>query len=55
MRVVIMGGTAGIGLATAERLAAKGAEVIVTAAWIIEMHKEPPIFDAFSFANDSIR
>lgn len=30
MRVVIMGGTAGIGLATAERLAGNGAEVIVT-------------------------
>src|SRR5437660_711690 len=30
MRVVIMGGTSGIGLATAERLAAEGAEVIVT-------------------------
>jgi NAD(P)-dependent dehydrogenase (short-subunit alcohol dehydrogenase family) len=30
MRVVIMGGTAGIGLATAQRLAAEGAEVIVT-------------------------
>jgi NAD(P)-dependent dehydrogenase (short-subunit alcohol dehydrogenase family) len=30
MRVVIMGGTAGIGLATAERLAEGGAEVIVT-------------------------
>lgn len=30
MRVVIMGGTAGIGLATAELLAADGAEVIVT-------------------------
>ena len=30
MRTVIMGGTAGIGLATAERLTATGAEVIVT-------------------------
>jgi NAD(P)-dependent dehydrogenase (short-subunit alcohol dehydrogenase family) len=30
MRVVIMGGTSGIGLATAERLTAEGAEVIVT-------------------------
>jgi NAD(P)-dependent dehydrogenase (short-subunit alcohol dehydrogenase family) len=30
MRVVIMGGTAGIGLATAERLTGAGAEVIVT-------------------------
>ncbi|GAA2293399.1 SDR family oxidoreductase [Nonomuraea roseoviolacea subsp. roseoviolacea] len=30
MRVVIMGGTSGIGLATAERLTADGAEVIVT-------------------------
>lgn len=30
MRAVIMGGTAGIGLAAAERLAAGGAEVIVT-------------------------
>ncbi|AGL13730.1 short-chain dehydrogenase/reductase SDR [Actinoplanes sp. N902-109] len=30
MRVVIMGGTSGIGLATAEKLAAGGAEVIVT-------------------------
>jgi len=30
MRVVIMGGTAGIGLATARRLASDGAEVIVT-------------------------
>lgn len=30
MRVVIMGGTSGIGLATARRLAADGAEVIVT-------------------------
>jgi NAD(P)-dependent dehydrogenase (short-subunit alcohol dehydrogenase family) len=30
MRVVIMGGTSGIGLATAEKLAADGAEVIVT-------------------------
>jgi NAD(P)-dependent dehydrogenase (short-subunit alcohol dehydrogenase family) len=30
MRVVIMGGTAGIGLATAERLTADGEEVIVT-------------------------
>ena len=30
MRVVIMGGTAGIGLATAERLTGNGAEVIVT-------------------------
>jgi NAD(P)-dependent dehydrogenase (short-subunit alcohol dehydrogenase family) len=30
MRVVIMGGTSGIGLATAERLAGDGAEVIVT-------------------------
>lgn len=30
MRVVIMGGTAGIGLATAERLASDGAEVTVT-------------------------
>jgi NAD(P)-dependent dehydrogenase (short-subunit alcohol dehydrogenase family) len=30
MRVVIMGGTSGIGLATAERLTAAGAEVIVT-------------------------
>jgi NAD(P)-dependent dehydrogenase (short-subunit alcohol dehydrogenase family) len=30
MRVVIMGGTAGIGLATAEKLTAAGAEVIVT-------------------------
>ncbi|MFI0452656.1 SDR family oxidoreductase [Actinomadura sp. 6N118] len=30
MRVVILGGTSGIGLATAERLAADGAEVIVT-------------------------
>jgi NAD(P)-dependent dehydrogenase (short-subunit alcohol dehydrogenase family) len=30
MRVVIMGGTSGIGLATAERLAADRAQVIVT-------------------------
>lgn len=30
MRVVIMGGTSGIGLATAERLTGSGAEVIVT-------------------------
>jgi len=30
MRVVILGGTSGIGLATAERLTAAGAEVIVT-------------------------
>jgi NAD(P)-dependent dehydrogenase (short-subunit alcohol dehydrogenase family) len=30
MRVVVMGGTSGIGLATAEKLAADGAEVIVT-------------------------
>ncbi|GAA4142469.1 SDR family oxidoreductase [Actinomadura keratinilytica] len=30
MRAVILGGTSGIGLATAERLAAEGAEVIVT-------------------------
>lgn len=30
MRVVVMGGTSGIGLAVAERLAAGGAEVIVT-------------------------
>lgn len=30
MRVVIMGGTSGIGLATAEKLTAAGAEVIVT-------------------------
>src|SRR4051794_7447576 len=30
MKVVIMGGTSGIGLATAERLTAQGAEVIVT-------------------------
>jgi NAD(P)-dependent dehydrogenase (short-subunit alcohol dehydrogenase family) len=30
MRVVIMGGTSGIGLATAERLTAAGAEVVVT-------------------------
>jgi NAD(P)-dependent dehydrogenase (short-subunit alcohol dehydrogenase family) len=30
MRVVIMGGSSGIGLATAERLTAEGAEVIVT-------------------------
>jgi NAD(P)-dependent dehydrogenase (short-subunit alcohol dehydrogenase family) len=30
MRVVIMGGTAGIGLATAEKLTAEGAEVTVT-------------------------
>jgi len=30
MRVVIMGGTSGIGLATAEKLTAGGAEVIVT-------------------------
>jgi NAD(P)-dependent dehydrogenase (short-subunit alcohol dehydrogenase family) len=30
MRVVVMGGTSGIGLATAERLAADGAEVVVT-------------------------
>jgi NAD(P)-dependent dehydrogenase (short-subunit alcohol dehydrogenase family) len=30
MRVVVMGGTSGIGLATAERLAADGADVIVT-------------------------
>jgi NAD(P)-dependent dehydrogenase (short-subunit alcohol dehydrogenase family) len=30
VRVVVMGGTSGIGLATAERLAADGAEVIVT-------------------------
>jgi NAD(P)-dependent dehydrogenase (short-subunit alcohol dehydrogenase family) len=30
VRVVIMGGTAGIGLATAERLAGEGAEVVVT-------------------------
>ncbi|MEV4009888.1 SDR family NAD(P)-dependent oxidoreductase [Nonomuraea angiospora] len=30
MRIVIMGGTAGIGLATARLLAAEGSEVIVT-------------------------
>ncbi|MFC9644565.1 SDR family NAD(P)-dependent oxidoreductase [Streptomyces mirabilis] len=30
MRVVIMGGTSGIGLATAKKLTAYGAEVIVT-------------------------
>ncbi|MGH8966738.1 MAG: SDR family NAD(P)-dependent oxidoreductase, partial [Actinomycetes bacterium] len=30
MRVVVMGGTSGIGLATAERLTGSGAEVIVT-------------------------
>jgi NAD(P)-dependent dehydrogenase (short-subunit alcohol dehydrogenase family) len=30
VRVVVMGGTSGIGLATAERLAGEGAEVIVT-------------------------
>lgn len=30
MRVVVMGGTSGIGLATARRMAAEGAEVIVT-------------------------
>ena len=29
MRVVVMGGTSGIGLATAERCAADGAEVTV--------------------------
>jgi len=30
MRIVIMGGTAGIGLATAEKLTARGADVVVT-------------------------
>jgi NAD(P)-dependent dehydrogenase (short-subunit alcohol dehydrogenase family) len=30
MRVIVMGGTSGIGLAVAERLAAEGAEVVVT-------------------------
>lgn len=30
MRAVVMGGTAGIGLATAERLTADGLDVIVT-------------------------